>query len=142
MNQSVGRYRDVFKKQIMENTVTTQCIYRKIEGKLSVTEEKYFDSWLNESEKHREYFEKMRELYLKEGEQAVLPEEVQAAWVMFMQRMEKNKRVGSRHHWLWGMGTAASVLLVWCCYMFLFSGKDVPLGILFRFCRFLILLFG
>lgn len=126
MNQSVGRYRDVFKKQIMENTVTTQCIYRKIEGKLSVTEEKYFDSWLNESEKHREYFEKMRELYLKEGEQAVLPEEVQAAWVMFMQRMEKNKRVGSRHYWLWGMGTAASVLLVWCCYMFLFSGKDVP----------------
>ena len=57
----------VFEHWIMENRqILTRLICRKIEGLLSPTEEKIFDTWLNEDVKHRRYYEKIwNELHLR-----------------------------------------------------------------------------
>ena len=104
--------------------ISTQLIYRKLEGRLSLEEEKRFDVWLNENEEHRRYFDHMREEFSREEKRKLSEQEIQEAWLMFETRVQKQRRVEKKRYLLWNAGIAASVVVVLCCCLFLYLYKS------------------
>ena len=109
-----------------KKVISAHLIYRKIEGKLSTTEEERFDTWLRESREHREYYERMRKLYQEEGVRVITNEEKQEAWGTFEKQMKGQCLVERKRRWMWGMSAAASVIVVFSCCLFVYyrSGME------------------
>lgn len=105
----------------MENeTISASMIYRKIEGKLSENEEVRFNIWLKESREHQEYYERMQKLYERENVWEISGEEVREAWHTFEQQMKGCRQTTRKRHLVWGMSVAASVIVVFCSYWFMY----------------------
>ena len=95
-------------------------IYRKIEGKLSENENIRFNIWLKESREHQEYYERMQKLYERENVREISGEEMREAWHTFEQQVRKHRQTTRKRHLVWGMSVAASVIVVFCCYWFMY----------------------
>ncbi len=105
----------------MENeTISASMIYRKIEGKLSENEEVRFNIWLKESREHQEYYKRMQKLYERENVWEISGEEVREAWHTFEQQMKGCRQTTRKRHLVWGMSVAASVIVVFCSYWFMY----------------------
>ena len=99
--------------------ISTRLIYRKIEGLLSPAEEEIFDTWLNEDVKHRRYYEKIRDELLRDEKRELSKTELQEAWSIFENRMQKQRKVEKKRFFIWGTGIAAAVAVVLGCCLFL-----------------------
>ena len=75
-------------KIMKDKVVSASLIYRKIEGELSVEDEKCFKVWLEEKEEHQEFYERMRRMYQEEKILEVEVGKVQDAWNVFEKRMK------------------------------------------------------
>lgn len=95
-------------------------IYRKIEGKLSENENIRFNIWLKESREHQEYYERMQKLYERENVREISGEEMREAWHTFEKQMKGCRQTARKRHLVWGMSVAASVIVVFCCYWFMY----------------------
>ena len=109
--------------------ISTRLIYRKIEGLLSPAEEEIFDTWLNEDVKHRRYYEKIRDELLRDEKRELSKTELQEAWSIFENRMQKQRKVEKKRFFIWGTGIAAAVAVVLGCCLFLYTYKRSDLKI-------------
>ena len=109
--------------------ISTRLIYRKIEGFLSPAEEKIFDTWLNEDVKHRRYYEKIRDELLRDEKRELSKTELQEAWSIFENRMQKQRKVEKKRFFIWGTGIAAAVAVVLGCCLFLYTYRHSDLKI-------------
>lgn len=114
----------------MENKqISTQLIYRKIEGLLSPAEEEIFDTWLNENMEHRHYYEKIREELSRDEKPELSESELREAWSVFESRMQKQRKVEKKRYFIWSTGIAAAVAVVFGCCLFLYTYKRSELKI-------------
>lgn len=95
-------------------------IYRKVEGKLSENEEVRFNMWLKESLEHQAYYERMRKLYEQEGVREISEKERREAWHTFEKQMKVHRQTTRKRYLVWGVSVAASVIVVFCCYWFMY----------------------
>ena len=84
--------------------ISTILIYRKIEGTLSKEEIRRFETWLNESELHRRYFEKMKRMNEMPKAQQLSEEEIEAAWIVFARKLKKKQRLSYFHRPMFVIG--------------------------------------
>ena len=106
--------------------ITTSLIYRKIAGRLSAKEEKAFEYWLGESEEHVLFYERMRELFIREpGREALSEEEVERAWRAYKTIMENVRRQKRRRCDLLAWKVAASVAVIVTAGFFLYLSNYV-----------------
>lgn len=108
-----------------DKVVSASLIYRKIEGELSVEDEKCFKVWLEEKEEHQEFYERMRRMYQEEKILEVEVGKVQDAWNVFEKRMKGELQATKKRYWMWVMRAVASVVVIWGCCMLVYYRASV-----------------
>ena len=91
--------------------IVIELLYKKIEGRLSASEEEWVDKWLNEAE-HRAYFGHLQRFYRLQEKSEISDQALEEAWNMMQKRMISNSARRISRFWRVVAIAAGVILLV------------------------------
>ena len=111
-------------------------IEKKLQGKLTLEEERLFDTWRSETSVNDDYFRKIEKFYRENGfVKEVWDEDMEVSWDRLQGRLKRDLRPKRKLGWYWAASGVVACLVLGMVWFMMMRQQILPEIMGFHLCK-------